>query len=133
MLQDGRNDGVVFENETTLVMIDSDWVVLGHVLIFWKKHVENISDLTSDEYQNFSHLVYRTESILKQVLGRKKFVILKSGGFVSHFHFHIYPVDAETTWEQLIAAFEKKSHERISTTQKVHFTELLSSKFGQLH
>jgi diadenosine tetraphosphate (Ap4A) HIT family hydrolase len=69
MLQDGRKDGVVFENETTLVMIDSDWVVLGHVLIFWKKHVENISDLTSDEYQNFSLIVYKTEGILRHVLG----------------------------------------------------------------
>jgi hypothetical protein len=52
---------------------------------------------------------------------------------VSHFHFHIYPVDAEITWEQLKATFEKKSHEKISTTQKVHFTELLSSKFVELH
>lgn len=133
MLQDGRRDGVVFENEKTLVMIDSDWVVLGHVLIYWKKHIENISDLTLVEYQNFSHLVYKAESILRQVLGRKKFIILKSGGLVSHFHFHIYPVKVEITWEQLISAFEKKSHERISTIQKVNFTKLLSSKFRELH
>lgn len=36
-------------------------------------------------------------------------IVLKSGGLVSHFHFHIYPVEKETSWQTIKDIFDKKT------------------------
>jgi histidine triad (HIT) family protein len=98
----------IFEDDKVLVMLDIDWVVKGHTLVIWKKHFENASELLLENYQYFSNVFHKTEKALLEVLGAERSVTLKSGGLVSHFHFHIYPVKKETSWHEIKNLFDKK-------------------------
>ena len=86
-------------------MLDRDWAVKGHALVIWKKHALNMSDLSEADFAHFSHIVRRTEESLLKVLNKDKSIILKTGGIVSHFHFHIYPVQSDMPWESVLALF----------------------------
>src|SRR5688572_30233446 len=89
---------VIYEDDRLLIKLDTDWAVKGHTLVIWKKHLINASELTMDDYLYFSRMFYKTEKALLSILNVDKSIILKTGGLVSHFHFHIYPVDSNISW-----------------------------------
>ena len=92
---------IIFEDKYTLVTLDIDEVVKGHILVIWKKHLTNISDLTLKEYLIFSKLLWKTEKVLLQITNKNRSIIFKTGSLVSHFHFHIYPVSLNTQWGKI--------------------------------
>lgn len=102
------SEDTIFEDDKILVMLDQDWVVKGHCLVIWKEHFENASELPIEDFHYFSEVFYKTEKALLEVLGVEKSVVLKSGGLVSHFHFHIYPLKKETSWQRIKDIFDKK-------------------------
>lgn len=99
---------IIYEDKEVLVILDIDWVTKGHSLVIWKDHHINASDLTKDEYSRFSDVLYRTEKALLDVLQKEKSVVLKTGGLIPHFHFHIYPLDSDTPWQEIKDMFDKK-------------------------
>ncbi len=117
---------IIYQDERVLVMLDEDDVIKGHTLVVWKEHVENIGDLSNRQFQYFSKILHSTEVALLKLLAVDKSVILKSGGFVSHFHFHIYPVKKETKWSQIKAMFDKKIHYQYQQNEKQQLVKRLS-------
>jgi len=99
---------IFYEDEHALAMLDEDWAVKGHSLVIWKKHHLNASDLTTEEFLKFSSVFHTAEKALLELTGKKRALTLKTGGLVSHFHFHIYPVDMDTDWQTIKNIFEKK-------------------------
>ncbi len=99
---------IFFEDEKVFVMLDRDWAVKGHALVISKEHVLNMSDLSQEDFSHFSDIMRKTEKVLLKTLARDKTVVLKSGGIVSHFHFHIYPVLSSMPWEAIQALFSKE-------------------------
>lgn len=120
---------VIFEDDNTVVILDIDWAVKGHILVIWKKHEENISDLTSEEFSKFSEVLRKAEKILLGELKLGKSVILKSGGLISHFHFHIYPIQKETSWDEVKSMFDKKTRYEASEKEKTGFILNLRNRF----
>jgi histidine triad (HIT) family protein len=98
---------VFYEDEKVLVKLDRDWAVKGHSLVIWKEHAFNMSDLSEDDFSHFSKVVRKTEAVLLKALNVDKSIVLKSGGIVSHFHFHIYPVLSSVPWDAILALFNK--------------------------
>lgn len=98
----------IYEDGKVLVMLDVDWAVKGHTLVIWKKHFENASELPIEDFKYFSETFHKAEKALLEVVEVDKSVILKSGGLVSHFHFHIYPLKKETSWQTIKDIFDKK-------------------------
>lgn len=109
IIKSRKFDDVIFQNELLLIMLDVDLAVKGHVMVIWKEHFENASDLSREEFAEFSEAVRKTEKILLEELQLDKSVILKSGGLVSHFHFHIYPIPKETSWKEIKDILDKKT------------------------
>lgn len=99
---------IFYEDEQVLVMLDQDWAVKGHSLVIWKEHHLNASDLTTEEFLQFSTVFRAAEKALLEATSKKRALTLKTGGLVSHFHFHIYPVDVDTDWQTIKDVFEKK-------------------------
>src|SRR5436305_7532533 len=85
---------VVFEDGRVLVVLHNDWAVRGHAMIVWKAHVENVADLTADEYAHFAAVHHRAERALLAATGADRAVLLKLGIATTHLHLHIYPVSA---------------------------------------
>jgi histidine triad (HIT) family protein len=97
-----------YEDSKVFVKLDSDWAVKGHSLVVWKEHALNMSDLNEEDFAHFSKIVRKTEAVLLKIVGVDKSIVLKSGGIVSHFHFHIYPVRSDMPWEDVLALFRKE-------------------------
>jgi histidine triad (HIT) family protein len=98
---------VFFEDEKVIVKLDRDWSVKGHTLVIWKEHAVNMSDLSEEDFVYFSKIVRKTEGALFDVLQVDRSIVLKSGGFVPHFHFHIYPVKSTMPWDEIQKLFVK--------------------------
>ena len=96
-----------YEDEKVFVMLDRDWAVKGHSLVIWKEHALNMSDLDESDFNHFAKIVRNTEKALLTVTQMDKSVVLKSGGIVSHFHFHIYPVSSNMPWNEIQCLFDK--------------------------
>jgi len=83
---------VLFEDDRVLVILHEDWAVRGHAMVVWKAHVENVSNLTSDEYAHFAAVHHRAERALLAATGADRAILLKLGIATPHLHLHIYPV-----------------------------------------
>src|SRR3990167_3337130 len=91
---------VFYQDDKVFAMLSYDRAVEGHTLVVWKKHLENASDLSLDDFSHFSMIFHKVEKSLLKTLNKSRSIVLKSGGLVNHFHFHIYPVDRGTSWEE---------------------------------
>jgi diadenosine tetraphosphate (Ap4A) HIT family hydrolase len=85
---------VLREDDRTLVILHEDWAVRGHAMIVWKAHVENVADLTIDEYAHFAAIHQRAERALLAATRADRAILLKLGIATPHLHLHIYPVSA---------------------------------------
>lgn len=124
-----EDEGMLFENDNILIMLDIDWATKGHTLVAWKKHIENCSDLDKKEFAEFSENVRKTEKILLDELQVDKAIILKSGGLYPHLHFHIYPISKETSWDSIKDMFDKKVKYEATKKEKDNFIISLRKKF----
>jgi histidine triad (HIT) family protein len=111
-----RDDDVVYEDNKVIVMLDKDWEVAGHTLVIWKQHVKNASDLTEEEFVYFSRIYHKVETQLLSVLAKQKAMTTKTGFLVEHFHFHIFPIDIETTQAEALEILAK--HTKYSATKE---------------
>lgn len=125
----GNQKDTIFEDGKVLVMLDVDWAVKGHTLVIWKEHFENASEMSVQDFKYFSEIYHKTERALLNVLRVDKAVVLKSGGLVSHFHFHIYPVKKETGWQTIKDAFDKKIRYYPKAGEKEKLVSDLKEKF----
>ncbi len=85
---------VLFEDARVLVILHDDWAVRGHAMVVWKEHVENVADLTIDDYLHFAAIHHRAERALLAVTRADRAILLKLGIATPHLHLHIYPVSA---------------------------------------
>jgi len=85
---------VLSEDDRALVILHEDWAVRGHAMVVWKAHVENVADLTVDEYAHFGSVHHRAERALLAATGADRAILLKLGIATPHLHLHIYPVSA---------------------------------------
>src|SRR6266566_5711153 len=85
---------LVFEDELAAVALHEDWAVRGHAMLIWKRHVENISELSEDELAHFWRVYRNAERALLAITKADRAIILKLGIAVPHLHVHIYPVNA---------------------------------------
>ena len=118
---------IIYEDNQVIVILDIDDVVKGHTLIIWKKHCRNASDLTSVEYTHFSQIFHLIETKLLKVLQKEKSIVLKTGGLVEHFHFHIYPIGLDTPWEMIQNMFNKRMKYKYINEEKKNFVNKMKS------
>jgi len=85
---------VLAEDDRLWIVLHDDWAVRGHAMVVWKKHLENVADLTLDEYLHFAASHHRAERALLAATGAERAIILKLGIATPHLHVHIYPVAA---------------------------------------
>jgi len=85
---------IVYEDFRVWVILHEDWAVRGHAMVVWRKHVENVADLTLDDYVHFAAVHHRAEGALLGITKADRAVLMKLGVATPHLHLHIYPVGA---------------------------------------
>ena len=74
------------------MVLHEDWAVRGHAMVIWKRHIENISELSEEELGHFWRVYQKTERALLAITKSDRAIMLKLGIAVPHLHLHIYPV-----------------------------------------
>src|SRR3954470_2423179 len=100
---------VLIEDDRTVVILHNDWAVRGHAMVVWKAHVENVADLTADEYAHFAAIHHRAERALLAATGAERAILLKLGIATPHLHLHIYPVRASLGRAAVFAIIDAKT------------------------
>jgi diadenosine tetraphosphate (Ap4A) HIT family hydrolase len=100
---------ILFEDEWASVILHEDGSPRGHAMVVSRRHVENASDLDEAELAHLTRVWHRAERALLEVTGAERAIILKLGILTPHLHFHIYPVSATATREEVFAAIDGKA------------------------
>lgn len=88
----GQTGEILFEDRRTLVIVHDDWATRGHLMVVWKEHIQNLSDLDDEQSAHF-HRVHRfAERAALDAARAERAIVLKLGIAVPHLHVHIYPV-----------------------------------------
>lgn len=124
---DVRNAGeVVAEDDKLWIVLHHDWAVRGHAMVVWKKHVENVADLTLDEYVHFASAHHRVERALLAATGADRAIILKLGIATPHLHIHIYPVAAALDRAAVMEIIEARVRQPVEETFVAELRERLA-------
>ena len=81
-------------------------------MVIWKRHVENISELSQEELAHFWRVYQNAESALLEITGADRAIMLKLGIAVPHLHVHIYPVRASLDRAAVIDMIEGRVREQ---------------------
>lgn len=106
-----RAGDVLAEDEKVWIVLHDDWAVRGHAMIVWKRHVENIADLTAEEAAHFAAAHHRAERVLLAATGAARAILMKLGIATPHLHLHIYPVAAALDRAAVMAVIDAKVRE----------------------
>lgn len=63
-------------------------------MVVFQRHVENVSDLTADEWSHMAAIQRAAEKTLLEETGTDRAILLKLGIQTPHLHVHIYPVSS---------------------------------------
>ena len=99
---------LVFEDPHTLVVIHPDWSPRGHVMVVSKRHVENASSLTKDEWLHVAAVWHRVERALLALTGAQRAVMMKLGIQTPHLHLHLYPTHQDAARDDVFEAIDGK-------------------------
>jgi diadenosine tetraphosphate (Ap4A) HIT family hydrolase len=120
----------IFDDGRMLALLHPDWAVRGHAMLVWTEHVENLSDLTPDEYAVFFKAHQRVERALLDVTGADRAVLLKLGIVTPHLHLHIYPVSASLDRAQVMEIIDGKTVDPMSDEERRAFIEELRHRLA---
>ena len=121
---------LIFEDEKLAVILHNDWAVCGHAMIVWKEHVENVADLSPDDYAHFAAIHQRVEKALLDVTRTDRAILLKLGILTPHLHLHIYPVSASLDREQVMEIIDGKAVHAMNDGQRKAFIEELRQRLA---
>ncbi|HYM60038.1 MAG TPA: HIT family protein [Thermoanaerobaculia bacterium] len=119
---------IVFEDDRCAVLLHPDRAVRGHAMVVWKRHVENVADLDSDEAAHLIAVHSRAERALLAVTGAERAVILKLGIQTPHLHLHIYPVNANLDRAAVFAIIDAAVRDECSDEEFVALAEAVRSR-----
>ena len=87
---------VIHESEMFIVSLNLFPYTVGHILIFPKRHIEHLCELTEKENSELFKLTKRCISVLEEIYGAEGFNVgwnlgHASGATIPHIHQHIVP------------------------------------------
>src|SRR6266699_3220042 len=116
----GTNDAL-YQNNRVMVLLHEDRAVRGHAMVVWKRHVENISDLTDEEAAHLMRVYRAAERALLEATGAERAVMLKLGIQTPHLHLHIYPVSAALNRAEVMEIVDARVREPMSAEEEAAF------------
>jgi diadenosine tetraphosphate (Ap4A) HIT family hydrolase len=121
---------MLFEDARVLVVLHDDWAVRGHAMVVWKEHVENVADLTTDDYLHFAAIHHRAERALLAVTRADRAILLKLGIATPHLHLHIYPVSAELDRVAVMEIIEARVRDAMDDRDRQAFINELRERLS---
>ena len=102
------DEDIIFENDKFVAFLDLYPPTKGYTILAIKKHIEDITELSEDEYIEFQKILFQISKAIKKAFNPKRICLLNSGGLLTHWHFHIIPMYKEV-YNNFIDVILKKS------------------------
>lgn len=118
-----RSEDLLFEDDRVFAFLHEDWSVLGHAVVVWKGHVENLSDLSPTELDQFMDAYRPIEQALLRGAEAERAVVFKLGLMVPHLHLHIYPFSSAADRLQVMAAIDGRKQRDINPLERQMFRQ----------
>jgi diadenosine tetraphosphate (Ap4A) HIT family hydrolase len=83
--------GLLWEDERLRVIRVDDGRFPGYVRVIWRRHVAEMTDLSSPEREHLMQTVYRIEALQRRLLQPDKINLASLGNQVPHLHWHLIP------------------------------------------
>ena len=112
-----NNEDIIFENDKFIAFLDLYPPTKGYTILAPKKHIEDITELSEQEYIEFQKILFRISQAIKKAFNPKRICLLNSGGLLSHWHFHIIPMYKEV-YNNFIDVILKKSILELSKEER---------------
>jgi histidine triad (HIT) family protein len=86
----------VYEDDHAIAVMDINPWTRGHIVVFPRKHAENVFEIEDDELQRVSLAVKRVAGLVREGLDPDGVNLLQSNGraawqTIFHLHFHVIP------------------------------------------
>lgn len=104
-----------------MVLLHEDRAVRGHAMVVWKRHVENISDLTAAEAAELMRVYRAAERALLGATGADRAVMLKLGIQTPHLHLHIYPVSSALNRTEVMEIIDVRVRDSMTAEEEAAF------------
>ena len=85
-----KEGSVFYEDKKTYACLAFHPIVEGHTILAWKEDVEDINDLSEEDYLYLASIVYKVRRCLLGVYGTDKVYVAYLDEF-RHVHFHLFP------------------------------------------
>lgn len=118
----------LYADERCFIVLHEDRAVRGHAMVVWRAHVENVSDLSTEDAAHFIGVHRRAELALLAETGAARAVLLKLGIQTPHLHLHIYPVSSTLDRPAVQAILDAKTREEVEE----EFAERVRARMGAL-
>ncbi|MBI2106939.1 HIT family protein [Candidatus Woesearchaeota archaeon] len=123
---------IIKEKSKTFVILSNPRLMPGHLLIIPKRHVENLSELSTEERKElFDTLIEFQEKILKNIASgvdmRQNYrPFQKQDNLkVNHLHIHLQPRELFDELYEKCQIFEKNVFKELSKEEMEKFSKLL--------
>ena len=123
---------IVFEDRRSLVIVHDDWATRGHLMVVWKDHVQNLSDLNEEQASHFGRVHRAAERAALDVTGADRAILLKLGIAVPHLHLHIYPVSAALDRSSVMQIIDARVRDVPEESARRALVELLRTQLRRL-
>lgn len=85
----------VAEDDRFFAFLDINPVQPGHTLVIPRSEIDNIFDLTQDEYADLQRFAWRVAQAIKAAVPCRKVGVAVIGLEVPHAHIHLIPITNE--------------------------------------
>lgn len=75
---------IIFEDDKFIAFLDQYPPTKGHTILTTKKHIEDIIELSQEEYLKFQGTLLKISEPIKKSLNPKRICLLNSGGLLCH-------------------------------------------------
>ncbi len=123
-----KNSLLIFKGTLVFTVLNKYPYNNGHLMIVPKRHISDLSDLTSDEFREITSQIKIAVEALKEMYNPQGFNIganigkAAGAGIDSHIHFHVVPRwNGDTNFMTAVGDVKVISHELVET--KVNLVE----------
>jgi histidine triad (HIT) family protein len=130
---DAEKTRLIWSGKNTVVFLSNPRLMRGHILVIPKRHVEKITELTSEEQTELFETVLKFQERILSKLSRGCDIRQNYRPFqkqdnlkVNHLHIHLQPRELFDELYEKCQIAEKEIFEELSNEEKEELTKLFS-------
>ncbi|MBI2589024.1 HIT family protein [Candidatus Saccharibacteria bacterium] len=108
----------IYEDELTFAFLDIHPKTPGHVLVVPKSEVDNLWDLSDQDYQAVMRTAKKVAQKIQEILAPKRVGLMVEGIAVPHAHIHVFPFNSLDEFHHVPDMQAEPNHQELAEMAK---------------